>query len=146
MAAENPFGYLNFLLQFCPPTGPAAVEVPLRAVRKNRGRSWEAVSAKQQPRSRTEGQLAGRRQTGLAKIKQQVESLGTNENGWQVSTKVFGDRKKYAGNWTLRAAAAMAGIYGNDSAEALYPLLAGSRMPAIVIIMHSAAARTAGRP
>src|SRR4051794_23917364 len=31
MAGEDPFGYLNFLLQFCPPTGTAAVEVPLRA-------------------------------------------------------------------------------------------------------------------
>ena len=27
------------------------------------------------------------------------------------------------GNWTLRAAAAMAGIYGNDAQEALYPIL-----------------------
>jgi hypothetical protein len=27
--------------------------------------------------------------------------------------------KKYAGDWTLRAAAAMAGIYGNDAMEAL---------------------------
>ena len=31
MAEENPFGYLNFVLQFRPPTGTAAVEVPLRA-------------------------------------------------------------------------------------------------------------------
>jgi hypothetical protein len=31
MAEVDPFRYLNFLLQFCPPTGPAAVEVPLRA-------------------------------------------------------------------------------------------------------------------
>lgn len=30
----------------------------------------------------------------------------------------------YKGDWTLRAAAAMAGIYGNDAVEALYPLLA----------------------
>jgi len=28
------------------------------------------------------------------------------------------------GNWTERAGAAMAGIYGNDAVEALYPLLA----------------------
>ena len=31
VAAANFFGYLDFLLRFCPPTGPAAVEVPLRA-------------------------------------------------------------------------------------------------------------------
>ena len=28
------------------------------------------------------------------------------------------------GDWTMRAAAAMAGIYGNDAVEAMYPLLA----------------------
>jgi hypothetical protein len=30
----------------------------------------------------------------------------------------------YNGDWTMRAAAAMAGIYGNDAVEALYPMLA----------------------
>src|SRR6202021_2579181 len=33
-------------------------------------------------------------------------------------------RAFYKGDWLLRAAAAMAGIYGNDEAEAPYPLLA----------------------
>ena len=31
LADADPFAYLNFVLQFCPPTGPAAVEIPLRA-------------------------------------------------------------------------------------------------------------------
>jgi hypothetical protein len=31
LAASNPFTYLNFVLQFCPATGPAEVEAPLRA-------------------------------------------------------------------------------------------------------------------
>jgi len=39
-------------------------------------------------------------------------------------TNGFGDRQAYAGNYALRAAAAVAGIYGNDAVEALYPLLA----------------------
>src|SRR6202022_2878827 len=30
-ADAAPFAYLNFVLPFCPPTGPAAAEVPLRA-------------------------------------------------------------------------------------------------------------------
>jgi hypothetical protein len=38
--------------------------------------------------------------------------------------RLSANRKWYAGNWTLRAAAATAGIYGNDPAEALYPMLA----------------------
>jgi len=45
-------------------------------------------------------------------------------NGWRVALNGFGDRQNYAGDWTLRAAAAMAGIYGNSPAEAVYPLLA----------------------
>ena len=31
LADSDPFAYLNFVLQFCPPAGPAAVEVPMRA-------------------------------------------------------------------------------------------------------------------
>jgi hypothetical protein len=30
-ADADPFAYLNFVLTLCPPTGPAAVEVPMRA-------------------------------------------------------------------------------------------------------------------
>jgi hypothetical protein len=56
-------------------------------------------------------------------IKKRVETIGKDENGWRVGT-AFGDRVFYKRDWTLRAAAAMAGIYGNDAAEALYPLLA----------------------
>src|SRR5208282_4837862 len=50
-------------------------------------------------------------------------ALGDDENGWRVATDGFGDRRAYAGDWTLRAADAMAGIYGNSAAEAMYPLL-----------------------
>jgi hypothetical protein len=35
----------------------------------------------------------------------------------------FGDRAFYQGNYLLRAAAALAGIYGNDADEAMYPLV-----------------------
>ena len=62
--------------------------------------------------------------SGLEKIKRSVGAPVTDENGWRVVTDAFGDRQAIAGNWTLRAAAAIGGIYGNDAAEALYPLLA----------------------
>jgi hypothetical protein len=61
--------------------------------------------------------------SGLAKIEHEVATFGKDENGWRVATNAFGDRRMLAGNWTRRAAAAMAGIYGNDAQEALYPLL-----------------------
>ncbi|MFO1072607.1 MAG: hypothetical protein U1E17_07970 [Geminicoccaceae bacterium] len=56
-----------------------------------------------------------------AAIKRQLATMGTEKNGWHVTLHGFGDREMYAGNWALRAAAAMAGIYGNDAVEALYP-------------------------
>jgi hypothetical protein len=124
LARSNPFAYLNFVLQFCPPTGPAEVEVPLRArfarigIEAGKPFPLHMLTPKQQ------AELKMGMKSGLAKITQEVRALGKDENGWRVLTQGFGDRQVYAGNWTLRAAAAMAGIYGNSPAEALYPLLA----------------------
>jgi hypothetical protein len=42
-------------------------------------------------------------------------------NGWKISS-LFGDRDFFEGDWLLRAAGAKAGIYGNDSVEATYPM------------------------
>ena len=67
-------------------------------------------------------ELAAGVKAGLERVREQVKGLGRDENGWRVGS-AFGDRAFYRGDWTLRAAAAVAGIYGNDAAEALYPLL-----------------------
>jgi len=124
MADSNPFAYLNFVLQFCPPTGPAAVEVPMRArfakIGVEAGKPFPADSLTPEQKAALETAM----KSGLEKIKREVVDLGKNENGWRVMTNGFGDRKDYAGDWALRAAAAMAGIYGNSPAEAVYPLLA----------------------
>ena len=124
LAEENPFGTLNFLLQFCPPAGPAAVEAPLRArfaqIGVEAGKPFPP--GKLTPRQQAALEEGSKR--GISAIRQRVETLGTNQNGWRVATHGFGDRQMNAGDWTLRAAAAMAGIYGNDAAEALYPMLA----------------------
>lgn len=42
-------------------------------------------------------------------------------NGWNIGS-VFGDSAFYNGDWLKRAAAAKGGIYGNDAAEAMYPM------------------------
>jgi hypothetical protein len=123
LAEADPFAYLNFALQFCPPTGSAEVERPLRAkfvkIGIEAGKPFPLAKLTEEQKEALEAGV----KSGLAKIKQKVATLGKDENGWRVGA-AFGDRAFYKGDWTLRAAAAMAGIYGNDEVEALYPLLA----------------------
>jgi hypothetical protein len=124
LAASDPFVYLNFVLQFCPPIGPGAVEIPLRIrfakIGVVAGQPFAVDKLKPEEKKALEMGM----KSGLEKIKQKVGDLGKDENGWRVALNGFGDRQNYAGDWTLRAAAAMAGIYGNSPAEAVYPLLA----------------------
>jgi hypothetical protein len=122
LAQSDPFTYLNFLLQFCPTVGTAEVEKPLRAkfakigIEAGQPFAFDKLSPEQKV------DLLNGIKSGLEKVEQQKAALGKDENGWQVGA-AFGDRDFCNGNWTLRAAAAMAGIYGNTQAEALYPLL-----------------------
>jgi len=121
-AAADPYAYLNFMLQFCPVTGAAQVEEPLRArfakigVEAGKPFPLDKLTAAQK------GALKAGLQKGMAQIKQRVEKIGRAENGWRLGSAA-GDRKFYNGDWTLRAAGAMAGIYGNSKAEAFYPFL-----------------------
>lgn len=123
-ADADPFAYLNFVLTLCPPTGAAAVEIPMRTrfakIGIEAGKPFPVD--KLTPEQKAELEMGMK--SGIEKIKQTVEKLGKDENGWRVATHGFGDRQAYAGDFALRAAAAMAGIYGNDAVEALYPLLA----------------------
>jgi hypothetical protein len=123
LGAKDPFGFLNFVLQFCPPVGPAAVEVPLRERFAEIGVAAGKPFPAKQLDPTTEAALPAGVERGLARIKAEVGKLGVEENGWRISTNSFGDRKMMGGDWPRRAAAAMAGIYGNDAEEALYPIL-----------------------
>lgn len=58
---------------------------------------------------------------GEAKIKEYLKTQLINMNGWGISS-YFGDRAFYRGDWLKRAAGAQAGIYGNASVEAAYPI------------------------
>lgn len=123
LAESDPLAYLNFLLQFCPPVGTADVEKPLRT----RFAKIGIEAGKPFPLDRLtadeKAELVAGMKSGMEKIKKQVGTVGKDENGWRVGS-AFGDRAFFKGDWTLRAAAAMAGIYGNDAVEALYPMLA----------------------
>jgi len=121
MAEADPFGYLAFLLQFAPATGPAAVEEPLRAkfasigIEAGKPFSADGLSAE------AKAALAEGGKAAAEAIKKRVENAGAVVNGWNISSSLFGDRAMINGDWTLRAAAAMVGIFGNDAEEALYP-------------------------
>jgi len=107
--------YLNFLLQFCPEV-PEEKELRARfaAIGIAPGKLFESLSDVQK------GELAGGLKEGYDAIEKQVANIGKDINGWQVGT-AFGDRAFYHGDYLLRAAAARAGIYGNDAVEAMYP-------------------------
>jgi hypothetical protein len=124
MAAQDPFAYLSFLLSFCPATGPAAVEEPLRARFAKIGIEAGKPFPLDKLTPEQKADLEAGMKSGYEKIKQHIAGFGKEENGWRVTTSGFGDRAAINGDWTLRAAAAMAGIYGNDAVEALYPMLA----------------------
>ena len=58
---------------------------------------------------------------GDRKIDEAIANAGKAINGWRVSS-LPGDSAHYNGDWLKRAAAAKAGIYGNDAVEATYPI------------------------
>jgi hypothetical protein len=57
---------------------------------------------------------------GEEKIKHYFETQLKRVSGWTVAS-AFGDRAFFHGDWLLRAAGAVAGIYANDAVEAMYP-------------------------
>jgi len=112
--------YLDFLLQFCPPLGTAAVEKPLREkfARIGIGPGEKVHPNDLSPEIKEAYGKAVK--AAFAKIEQTAASIGTPVNGWQIGAAA-GSRDFYKGNWALRAAAAKLGIYGNSEAEAVYP-------------------------
>jgi hypothetical protein len=113
------FDYLDFALQFAPP-GPEeeAVRTKLARIGIGPGKqfSFKDLSLEHQAEI-----LLGMKE-GSKKVDEAVAGIGKSINGWRVGS-AFGDRAFYNGNWLLRAAAARAGIYGNDAVEAMYPMI-----------------------
>jgi hypothetical protein len=58
---------------------------------------------------------------GSDAVDKYIAEAGAHINGWTVGT-FFGDRAYFNGDWLKPAAAARAGIYGNNAAEAMYPI------------------------
>jgi len=111
--------YLNFLLQYCPaPAEEKELRERFAKIGIGAGKSFDFSKL---PKEHQEAMGKGIK-SAMKKIESKRGSIGKDENGWGVAS-AFGNRAFYKGDWTLRAAAAQAGIYGNDQIEALYPLL-----------------------
>jgi len=118
LVKTNFFEYLAFALQFAPP-GPEEQEIraKLASIGIGAGRKFDFKDLSLEHKA----EVALALKEGSDKVTKVADSLGKDINGWKVSSP-FGDRAFYNGNWMLRAAAAKAGIYGNDAAEAAYPM------------------------
>jgi hypothetical protein len=114
----NFFDYVAFALQFAPP-GPEeeAIRAKLASIGIGPGAKFAFKDLSAEHKAAI---LLGMRDGGK-KVDEKVAALGKSINGWNVSS-AFGDRAFYSGDWLLRAAAAKAGIYGNDAVEAMYPM------------------------
>ncbi len=114
----NFFEYLDFVLQFSPP-GPEEKEIRAKLARIGIGPgktfNFKDLSLEHK------AEIALGMKEGEKKVEERVATIGRDVNGWRVGSG-FGDRDFFHGDWLLRAAAAKAGIYGNDAIEAVYPL------------------------
>jgi hypothetical protein len=112
------FDYLDFALQFAP-AGPEEKEIRAKLARLGIGAGKKFAFKELSPERQAQVGLGIK--DGEAKIEQYLQSGQENINGWKVGS-LFGDSAFYDGNWLKRAAAAKAGIYGNDAVEAMYPM------------------------
>ena len=112
------FEYLDFALQFAPER-PEEKEIRAKLARIGVGPgktfSWKELSLEHKAEV-----LLGMKE-GSRKVDEKVAAMGKEVNGWRIAA-AFGDADFYKGDWLLRAAAARAGIYGNDAEEAMYPM------------------------
>jgi hypothetical protein len=110
--------YLAFQLQFAP-AGPEekAIREKLARLGVEAGKPFNFTAlSPEQKAAVVEGM-----KTGEAKVTEAVSNAGKDINGWRI-TDPDGDRTFFNGDWLKRSVAAQAGIYGNDSAEATYPI------------------------
>jgi len=118
LVKTNFFDNLDIALQFAP-AGPEeqAIRVKLATLGIGTGKPLEMKNLTPEVKAA----IAAGMKAGDEKVKDAVKSLGTKINGWNVAS-ITGNREFFNGDWLKRAAAAQAGIYGNDAVEAMYPL------------------------
>ncbi|HXX85566.1 MAG TPA: DUF1254 domain-containing protein [Casimicrobiaceae bacterium] len=120
---DDPFktefaSYLDFLLRFAPEVPEdKALRAKFASIGIGPGKKFDFKDLSLEHKAA----VALAIKEGFDKIDQAAGKIGKKINGWQVGS-AQGDRAYFHGDWLLRAAAAKAGIYGNDAVEAMYPL------------------------
>ncbi len=117
IAKSQFFEVLDFALQYVPANPEeAGIRAKLASIGIGAGKQFDMKDLSVEHKAAI---LLGMK-AGDDAVEKYIASGGTNVNGWQVSSW-FGDRAFYNGDWLMRAAAAKAGIFGNDAIEAMYP-------------------------
>jgi hypothetical protein len=117
LVKRNFFEFLDFALQFAPAEDNEK-EIRAQLARIGVG-PGKAFNFKDLPLEQKLEIGLGMKE-GDRKIDEYLANAGKAINGWRVSG-LPGDSAHYNGDWLKRAAAAKAGIYGNDPEEATYP-------------------------
>ena len=114
----NFFEYLDFALQFAPAQeNEKDIRAQIARIGVGPGKT---MNFKDLPLEQKLEIGLGMKE-GDRKIDEAIANAGKAINGWRVSS-LPGDSAHYNGDWLKRAAAAKAGIYGNDAVEATYPI------------------------
>jgi hypothetical protein len=118
LVKTNFFEYLDFALQFAP-AEPNEREIRAKLARIG---VWPSKTFNFKDLSLEDKLEIGLgMKEGERKVDEAVANAGKRINFWQVGS-LPGDSAHYNGDWLKRAAAAKAGIYGNDAVEAMYPI------------------------
>ena len=109
------FGYLNFLLQFCP-THPSEEELMKQFAKLGIGPGLIFDAEQFSP------DVVKAIGNGMADVAEEMAKVMERVNTGEVTSgDVFGTREFLKNNYILRFAAAKLGLYGNSREEAYYP-------------------------
>jgi hypothetical protein len=115
---DNLYAYLDAALEFIPRNSRnEAVLDKLATIGIGPGKTFEFTDLSEEHKAA----ILVAMKEGDDKVKKYLAEGREEINGWEIGA-LFGDAAFYDGDWLKRAAAAEAGIYGNDSAEAVYPM------------------------
>ena len=118
LVKTNFFEYLDFALQLAPAQeNEKEIRAQLARIGIGPGKTFDFKTLPLEQKL----EIGLGMKEGDRRIDEAVASAGKAINGWRVSA-LPGDSAHYNGDWLKRATAAKAGIYGNDPAEATYPL------------------------